>query len=226
MIRTLVVEDHTIVRDALVAFLRRAPDIEVVAMASGIRDALPLLDQHNPDVVVVDLFLDDGNGTEIARALRRDHGKGLVVILTGATDAFAAAQAFAAGARGYVLKSHSSQDLLDAIRTVVAGELYVAREIAAQLSTPEMTSQEPTADSRRRLEALSPREHEIFRQVVAGYASKEIAHRLCISAKTVETHRTNINRKLAVRTAADVIRFAFALGIPVAPRKAENSVLS
>ncbi len=223
MIRTLIVEDHNIVRDALVLFLRAAPDIEVVATAPGLRDALPLLDKHTPDVVVVDLFLDDGIGTEIARALQRSRSKGRVVILTGASDAFAAAEALTSGEGGSVLKSQSSHALLDAIRTVVAGELYVAPEIAAKLSISAMSSQELMEDAHRRLEALSPREHEIFRQLVAGYASKEIAHRLCISTKTVETHRTNMNRKLAVRTTADVIRFALELGIRVAPRGAESS---
>jgi DNA-binding NarL/FixJ family response regulator len=222
MIRIAVVEDHEIVRDALASLLGGTPDMEVVAIASSIRDALPLLQQQRPQVVLADLALEDGSGMELVRTLRRERRKGRIIILTGLVDAFAASEALAGGAAGYVLKSQSSQELLGAIRTVAAGTTYVAPEIAAKLASRQLDPEPRTDDSRVRLEALSYREQEVFRQVVWGYTTKDIARRLSISVKTVETHRTNMNRKLKVRTSADVVRLAAAHGIAVAPRGASE----
>jgi DNA-binding NarL/FixJ family response regulator len=218
MIRIAVVEDHEIVRDAIANLLGDAPDLEVVAIASSLREALPLLHRERPQVVLTDLALEDGSGMEVVRALRRERRKGRVLILTGLVDAFAASEALAGGAAGYVLKTQSSPDLLLAIRTVATGGTYIAPEIAAKLASQPVDPEPKIDDLPGRLEALSYREHEVFRQVVWGYTTKDIARRLSISVKTVETHRTNMNRKLRVRTTADVIRLAMANGIAVAPR--------
>jgi len=185
---------------------------------SRIRDALPLLHRHDPDVVLADLSLSDGSGMELERALRRDRRKGRLVILTGLGDTFAAAEAVADGAAGYLRKSQSTQNLLEAIRTVAAGGQYVAPEIVSKLPEDRVGPQAPMAKKATGLEALSRRENDVFRQVVAGYSSMEIAKRLSISLKTVETHRTNMNRKLASGTTANLIRLAMAKGISVAPR--------
>lgn len=222
MIRIAVVEDHELVRDAVANLLSETSDINVVATASSIREALPLLHKLRPQVVLADLALADGSGMELVRALRRERRPGgLVLILTGLTDAFAAAAALAGGAAGYLLKSQSSSELLLAIRTVATGATYVAPEIAAKLAT-QQAAPKPEVDasdaSPKGLESLSHREQEVFRQVVWGYTTRDIARRLSISVKTVETHRTNMNRKLKVRTTADVIRLAMAHGIAVAPR--------
>ena len=222
MIRIAVVEDHEIVRDAVANLLGETSDMDVVATACSIREALPLLHKLRPQVVLADLALEDGSGMELVRALRRERRPaGQVLILTGLTDAFAAAAALAGGAAGYMLKSQSSSELLLAIRTVATGATYVAPEIAAKLAT-QQAAPKPEVDasdaSPRGLESLSHREQEVFRQVVWGYTTRDIARRLSISVKTVETHRTNMNRKLKVRTTADVIRLAMAHGIAVAPR--------
>jgi len=209
MIRIMVVEDHEMVRDALANLLGDAPDMDVVATAGSIRDALPLLDKHRPQIVLADLALEDGSGMELARALRRSRRKGSVVVLTGHCDVFTAKKTLVEGVAGYVLKSQSSGELLEAIRTVAIGIPYVAPEIADKLAS---------ADSSRETEALSRREHDVFRQLVSGCRSNDIARHLSISLKTVETHRASINRKLAVRTTADLVRFAVARGMPVVPR--------
>jgi len=209
MIRILIVEDHEVVRDALANLLGDAPDMEVIATAGSVRDALPLLDKHRPQVVLTDLALEDGSGMELVRALRRSRRKGRVVVLTGHCDVFTAKKTLAEGVAGYVLKSQASLELLEAIRTVAMGIPYVAPEIAEKLEG---------VDSTGGTGALSHREHDVFRQLVSGYKSEEIARRLSISLKTVETHRASINRKLAVSTTADLIRFAVASGMPVVPR--------
>jgi DNA-binding NarL/FixJ family response regulator len=220
MTRVLVVDDHEIVRDALAGLFRETPGLEVVGVASSLRDATPLLERTLPDVVVADLSLVDGSALELIRALRRARLKGRVLIITGFSDEFAASEALNAGAAGYVLKTQATAELLEAITTVAAGRQYVAPEIASRLAARGRTEDDRGSqrEGSQGLERLSPREVEIFRLIVAGCSSKEVARRLCISVKTVETHRTNMNRKLSVRTTADLVRFAAAHGITVAPR--------
>jgi DNA-binding NarL/FixJ family response regulator len=219
MIRVLVVDDHDIVRDALASLLGDVADLQVVGVASSIRDALPLLDSARPDIVLADLSLGDGSAVELVRALRRGRLKGRVIVITGFSDEFAAAEALTAGATGYVLKSQPTSELLEAIRTVSEGRRYVAPTLERRLALRSIGSESAgNGGGAVGLERLSPREVEVFRLVVAGSSSKDVARRLCISVKTVETHRTNMNRKLAVRTTADLVRFAAAHGIAVAPR--------
>jgi DNA-binding NarL/FixJ family response regulator len=224
MIRVLVVDDHDIVRDALASLLGDVSDFQVVGVASSIRDALPLLDSTRPDIVLADLSLGDGSAVELVRALRRGRMKGRVIVITGFSDEFAAAEALTAGATGYVLKSQPTSELLDAIRTVAEGRKYVAPSLERRLALRSIGGDSTSSNGAVGLERLSPREVEVFRLVVAGSSSKDVARRLCISVKTVETHRTNMNRKLAVRTTADLVRFAAAHGIAVAPR-ADASVV-
>jgi DNA-binding NarL/FixJ family response regulator len=218
MIRLLIVDDHDIVRDALASLLGDVPDLQVVGVASSIRDALPLLDSARPDIVLADLSLGDGSAVELVRALRRGRLKGRVIVITGFSDEFAAAEALTAGATGYVLKSQPTVELLEAIRTVAEGRRYVAPTLERRLALRSIAGDSGSSGGAVGLERLSPREVEVFRLVVAGSSSKDVARRLCISVKTVETHRTNMNRKLAVRTTADLVRFAAAHGIAVAPR--------
>jgi DNA-binding NarL/FixJ family response regulator len=218
MIRVLIVEDHEVVRDALAALLRESPGMEVVGVASSVRDALPLLGRRNPDVVLADLSLGDGSGIELVSAIRRAGLQGRVLVITGFGDAFAATEALGCGAAGYALKSQSSAEVLEAIRIVALGRQYVAPQVAAKLSLRPTGNGAIRVELSGGLESLSRREHEVFHQLVEGYTLKEIARRLCISKKTVETHRWRINQKLALRTASDVIRYAVAHGIPVAPR--------
>ena len=224
MIRVLVVDDHDIVRDALASLLGDVSDFQVVGVASSIRDALPLLDSARPDIVLADLSLGDGSAVELVRALRRGRMKGRVIVITGFSDEFAAAEALTAGATGYVLKSQPTSELLDAIRSVAEGRKYVAPSLERRLALRSIGGESTASGGAVGLERLSPREVEVFRLVVAGSSSKDVARRLCISVKTVETHRTNMNRKLAVRTTADLVRFAAAHGIAVAPRADVASV--
>jgi DNA-binding NarL/FixJ family response regulator len=217
MTRILVVDDHEMVRDAMAELIGTIPQHEVVGVASSIRTAVPLLEQTQPDVVLADLSLEDGTGTELVRVVRQAKLKSRILIMTGFRDGFAAAEAMKAGVAGYVLKTRPTAELLEAIATVMKGERYVSPTVSWQL---------PENDQAKKATGfgdLSRRESEIFRMVVDGWSSKEIASRLCISIKTVETHRSNINRKLSVRRTTDLIRFAVAQGISVAPVPASKS---
>ena len=211
--RILIVDDHPIVRDALASLLGETADLQVVGVTASVRETLPLLERTTPDILLVDLSLEDGSGIELARALRRSRLKTRVIIITGFRDEFAAAEALSAGVHGYILKEQPTADLLVAIETVSRGGRYISPLMASRMRTDASSGSED-----RLLARLSRREREIFRLVVAGSGSKEIASRLFISVKTVDTHRTNINRKLGVRTTASLIRFAAAHGIAIAPR--------
>jgi DNA-binding NarL/FixJ family response regulator len=220
MTRILIVEDHLIVQEALVALLRTRSDLQIVGAAPSIRETMPLLDSARPDILLLDLSLEDGSGLELARTLYRSRSRTRVLVMTGFGDRFAAKEAMAAGVAGYLLKTQSAADLFAAIDVIRQGGRYVAPTIAAQLSADELTPQDTSP-----LESLSHRESEIFRLLVAGTSSKELAQRLFISVKTVETHRTNIARKLGVRSSVDLVRFAAAQGIAIAPSAAGDSTV-
>jgi DNA-binding NarL/FixJ family response regulator len=145
--------------------------------------------------------------------LRRSRLRTRVLIMTGFRDPFAVAEALSADVHGYILKEQPTADLLLAIETVASGGRYVSPLVASSVPTDATVVSEHSP-----LERLSRREREIFRLIVAGTGAKEIASRLFISSKTVDTHRTNINRKLGVRTTANLVRFAAAHGIPIGPR--------
>ena len=219
MTRILIVDDHPIVRDALASLLAEKPDLQVVGVASSVRETLTLLEPGSADLLLADLSLEDGNAIELVRAVRRLRLKTRVLIMTAFRDEFSASEALSAGVGGYILKEQPTSDLLAAIETVAGGGTYISPIIAARLR-PDAAAETATGNS---LDRLSRREREIFRLVVAGRGSKEIANKLFISIKTVDTHRTNINRKLGVRTTASLIRFAAAHGIDIAPHPATST---
>ena len=165
-----------------------------------------------PDIVLADLMLDDGSAIEIIKQLRRDRLRARVIVLTGLRDLFTANEALAAGAMGYVLKAQPTSELLLAIETVANGRRYISPTIAAQLGSAAAAS-----GTQRGLECLTQREAEILRMIANGYSNRDVASRLNISGKTIETHRGNMNRKLSLRNTVDLVRFAAAHGIGSAP---------
>jgi two-component system, NarL family, response regulator NreC len=210
MTSVLVVDDHEIVRDSLAVVLKRAPDMTVVGAASSIRAGSAMLLELEPDVVLADLSLDDGNASELLRLSRRARLRSRILVLTGYRDHHAISEHLREGAAGYVLKLQPTSDLLDAVRIVAAGGFY----LPPRLSGFDIAA----SNDANGLQKLSRRENEIFRLITKGWTLKDIAGKLFISVKTVESHRTNINRKLGTRTITDLIRLAAAEGIAIAPR--------
>jgi DNA-binding NarL/FixJ family response regulator len=185
--------------------------VDVVGQASTAREAYPLVQQSEPDVVVLDLVMPGVNGTAATREILRMRPRTKVVILTGFEDELTLLEALGAGAAGIVLKDDSFDLLVEALTDVVAGRRFFSPRIRQSLSDAarrmgtgeEGTSLDPLA-------SLSVREREVFDLVVRGYSTKDIAQELCVSLKTVETHRTHINAKLGVHSSADLLRFAVA----------------
>jgi|SRR6187551_940235 len=217
--RLLIVDDHEIVLDSLAAVLNDTPGMKVVGIASTIREGSALLLDLVPDVVLADLTLDDGNASELLRLARRARLPSRILILTGLSDRLAVSEHLREGAAGIVFKSQSIPDLLAAIRTVSNGGRY----IPPSLSNLDQPFDGDGDGNTAHMGSLSRRENEIFRLVVKGWALKDIASKLFISIKTVESHRTNINRKLGVRTIADLVRLAATQGIAIAPRSSSSS---
>ena len=157
MTRILVVDDHEMVRDAMGELLATIPEYEVVGTAGSLRTALPLLEKTQPDIVLADLSLEDGSGTELVRAVRQAKLKARVLIMTGFRDNFAASEAMKAGVAGYVLKTRPTRELVEAIAVVMKGDRYLSPTIALQVPEASQSQRAPGFND------LSRREGEIFR---------------------------------------------------------------
>ena len=197
-IRLMLVDDHPLVRDGLMARLEGVPDIEVVGEAGDAREALERAAACQPGVVLMDIGMGSGaSGIEItARLLERDPGL-LVLMLSMYDSADHAQRALAAGARGYVLKSAPSSEIVAAIRAAAPGGTYLSPALAQSLfrtPTPRL--------------ALSEREEEILALLGQGQSSKQIARTLDIGVRTVESHRQSIRRKLGLEGQAELIKYA------------------
>ena len=200
-IRILVVEDHHVVRQGLVALIKTVEDMQVVGEACDGKQAVELFRQHQPDVTIMDLRLPHMTGVEAITAIRRDFPSARIIVLTtydGDEDIYRALQA---GARGYLLKDMSGDDLMDAIRTVHAGRSRippaVAQRLADRLGGPDLTG----------------RELEVLKLIVSGKSNKEIGRDLFISEATVKTHINSLLSKLGVSDRTQAATTALQRGI-------------
>jgi DNA-binding NarL/FixJ family response regulator len=209
-LRIGLVDDHQVFREGLRALIVQESDLKVVGEAADAVGAYAMVESDRPDVVVIDLMLPGIDGITATRELKRRQkdGRVLVLSMTGSEDQVA--QALAAGATGYALKSQSSGAVLDAIRSVGRGDKYLPPGVA--LAHVEERLQSRTG-SNGPLHNLSNREREVFALLVRGLSNQAVASELCISIKTVETHRAHIHRKLGVHSIAELVRFAALNGL-------------
>lgn len=198
-IRLVLADDHAAVRRNLRLLLEREDDIEVVAEATDISAVMRHVADHSPQVVVLDLRLPNGSSLGAVRRLRSEVPDTRVVILTMEESPAFAQQALDAGAIAFVCKDRADDELPDAIRCGAAGTEYISPRVAAAL---EAISQGTSADG------LTPRETEILRLIALGHTSAEIAQKLHLSRRTVETHRARIHSKLGMSTRAELVRYA------------------
>lgn len=204
-IRVLIVDDHPIFRQGLRHILDSEPDLEVVGEAASVPAALDQLAKLHPHVAVIDLHLEGHSGLELVAACRRLQPPVAPLVLTMHREESTFRGALDRGAAGYVLKENASSDVLLGIRAVAAGGLYLSPSIASFLAGWRASS---TANSPSRLDLLTPTERRILRLVAANRTTKEIAHELCISPRTIDTHRAHISEKLGLRGAQALLRFA------------------
>lgn len=202
-IRVLLADDHAVVRAGLSVLFNSHPDIEVLAAAAGGEEAVRRAAELRPDVAVVDFAMPGLNGAEAAARIREDAPEVRVLVLSAYEDPAFLRQVLQAGARGYVLKRAAADELVQAIRVVAGGGVYLDPALAARLvEPPPEAARHPTG------EALSDREGDVLRLLAVGYTNKEIAARLKISVKTVETYKTRATEKLGLHSRVDVVRYA------------------
>jgi len=209
--RVLLVEDHTLLREGLRALLCAAPGFEVVGEAGDGLEAIAQARRLEPDLVIMDLSMPRMNGFEALREITRSHPKVKAVALTMHCSEEHLRDALQAGAAGYVLKTVSHDELLKAVRGVMAGQRYVSPQLArpdaegyaGKARPPEVTA----------WDTLTAREREVLKMIAEGYKSREIAEQLGISFSTVDKHRVNLMRKLDLHSASAVTAYAAKRGL-------------
>lgn len=196
-VRILLVDDHPLVRDGLRARLETIAHFTVAAEAGNAEEALRHASSETINLVLMDINLNGMNGIDLTGRFHALHPEIAVIILSMHDKAEYVMQAIQAGARGYVLKDAPATDIIRAIDTVMSGAIYYSAGLSKQLSRPLPPPS-----------LLTPREKEVLQRIGAGKSNKHIARELDLSVRTVETHRLNIKRKLAIDGQADLIRFA------------------
>jgi DNA-binding NarL/FixJ family response regulator len=214
-IRVLVADDHTLVRAGIVGLLDRLEGVEVVGEASDGQEALRLAERLRPDLALIDISMPELNGLEVATRLAGVSPKLRIVMLSMHTSEEYVLRALRAGAAGYLLKGSAVAELEVAVRAVARGDTYLSPAVSKHVVDDYVRR---TGGSPDPIDALTPRQREILQLVAEGLTSKEIAQRLTISYRTVETHRSHLMERLGVRDMAGLVRFAVRAGL-VAPER-------
>ena len=212
LIRVVLADDHAVVRSGLKAVLGAARDIDVVGEASNGREAITLVNRLNPDVVIMDLTMAEMDGMTATKTIAEQGSAARVLVLTMHTEEEYLVQVLQAGAAGYIVKSAADRELVDAVRTVARGEVYV-QPTAARVLARGLTQKDPHAEERARFEKLTERERNVLKMVAQGYTAPEIGEKLYISPKTVDTYKQRINEKLGLQHRADYVKLALRLGL-------------
>jgi DNA-binding NarL/FixJ family response regulator len=212
LIRVMLVDDHAVVRAGLKAVLGSATDIDVVGEAKNGKEAVSLAERLRPDVIVMDLSMDEMDGAAATKAIVAAKLECRVLILTMHAEDEYLVTLLEAGASGYLVKSAADRDLVTAVRTVAHGDQYLQASAARTLAK-ELRRREEHAAERQQFESLSGREREILRLIASGFSAPEIGEQLHISPKTVDTYKQRINEKLGLSHRSDYVRFAMTLGL-------------
>lgn len=206
-IRVVIVDDHQVVLEGFMARLELEPEIKVVATASNGLEALDVVKQHQPDVILMDVSIPIMNGIDATRLIKEEVPDAKVLMLTMHDNREYIMKVMQAGAVGYMLKEISASKMVQAIKTVNQGSTYFCESVTQTLFTGEIT---PAANKPN---PLSRREEAVLKLVAQGCSSKKIASLLSISYRTVETHRQNIKHKLDIHSTAELAKYAVQHGL-------------
>lgn len=210
-IRIIIADDHQITRQGLISLLENQPDMQVVAEAQNGREAVSLAGKLTPDVVIMDVSMPELNGMEAARQITSKGGSVKVIALSMHSDNLFVSEMLKSGASGYLLKDCAFEELTNAIRIVYQGKKYLSPSISGIVVdgyVQSITNPEPASS-----EVLSDREREVLQLIAEGQSTKQIALKLHISAKTVETHRRQIMNKLNIHNVAELTKYAVRKGL-------------
>jgi DNA-binding NarL/FixJ family response regulator len=208
-IKVLIADDHPVVRRGLSSCLGKNAELEVVGEAGDGQEALQLAGKLRPDVVLMDIDMPQMNGAAVTEVLRRQHPEVRVLILTMHRQSEYVMRILQSGARGYILKDSSPDEVAQAIRTVHAGDTFFSPEVAQYALNRFVRS---NAEGPRTSE-LTNREREVLILIAEGFSNKEIAGRLNVGVRTVETHRERVMRKLDIHSVAGLTKFAICKGL-------------
>lgn len=205
-ITIVIADDHPVFRSGLRALLEKEPDFEVVGEAGTGLETIRLVEEKNFDVLLLDINMPGLTGPVVAEDVLKKCNHLAIVVLTMYDDEYYLQELFKIGVRGFVLKKSTGTDLIQAIRVAYRGEQYIDPSLTSYLISPYVGNLKKKKDSRKNL--LTQREQEICNFLAYGYTNKEIADKLFISERTVETHRSHIFSKLDLKNRAELVRFA------------------
>jgi two-component system, NarL family, response regulator NreC len=212
MIKIFLADDHQIVRKGINAILSSESDFQVIGEAGDGIETVRLVEELNPDILILDLMMGGINGLEVTRQLAKKNPKvGIVVLSMHSNEAYVL-EALRSGAMAYILKDNTTEDLVHAIREVAAGRRYLSSPLSDRAITA-YTQKTDVNDSHDPFEQLTTREREVLQMSAQGYSNTDIASKLFISPRTIETHRANLMHKLGFRTQADLLQYAILRGI-------------
>lgn len=206
MISVVIADDHHLVRQGIKALLEKAEDIAIVAEAEDGQQAVQLVTELQPDILVTDIAMPRLNGIQALDSIKQAHLSTRIIILSMYSDEMLVRQALQKGASGYLLKRSVTEELLLAVRAAVRGETYVNPEVAKMLMDSNMVN--ATNNAEHPLDRLTAREIEVLKLVAEGHTNREIAQIINITTKTVEKHRANVMQKLDLHDLSALIRFA------------------
>lgn len=204
-IRILMVDDHPIVREGMAQFLNAQSDLDLCCEAGDAEEALAAMPDCNPALAIIDISLKKDSGLDLIKILRRSYPKLVLLAMSQHDESIFAERALRSGANGYLMKQEATENILLAIRRVLAGDIYLSTAMNSRLSR-RMVS--PHGAPLSPIAGLSEREFEILHLLGLGFGTREIAEKLSRSIKTIEAHRASLKEKLQLRTGGDLVRFA------------------
>jgi DNA-binding NarL/FixJ family response regulator len=204
--RILLVDDHPMMREGLAQLVNHEPDLQACCQADSAAQALEAVNTNRPDLVLLDISLPDRNGLELIKDLRTLHPDLPILVVSMHDESIYAERVLRAGGRGYIMKQEGGKKLMQAIRQVLSGQVYVSEKMSARIL--ELFSGRQPEGARSPVERLSDREFEVFQSIGQGEGTRQIAQRLHLSVKTVEVHRANIRKKLEVASGTELVRYA------------------
>lgn len=212
-IKAILVDDHNIVRDGIKNLLLSDKSIQVVGEASNYVELYNIINHTIPDVIILDISLPDKSGIEICKEIKEKYTDINIIILSMYTEEEFVTNAIKAGAKGYLPKNTTKKELIDAVKTVAKGDEYFSDKISGILMKSYLKSIKGENKSENKENELSKRETEILKLCAEGFSNPEIADKLFISVRTVESHKNHIMQKLKLKSSVDMVKYAIKFGL-------------